>query len=184
MSNSQYHKLVGQNMWKMDDIEPITYKKYIDKWDVDVEYPFKITQQHVEEYTDAHKEKLEALTDREKMLMKMNLNSFYGAYGGITPSSTNMFYGGGATFNHPGGGLGLKSLYYRSSIGKAKQSRTVPHEETAICIQKEYLIEHFEHKLSKTSIKKKEEVKTLTNIVTMYKNEVLIYMNDFPERFI
>jgi len=180
MSSKLYSKLFTQNNWNLDDIPSTTYRRYIDKWDVSGEYPFKITQQFTEEYTEEHLDHLSKMSDKEKMLLKMNMNAMYGMFGGITPTSSNMYYssaGGSVGFNH----TGLKSLYYKN--GKAQESRTVPHEETAVCIQKENLIKHFKHKLTKTS-KKKNEFQSLTNIIEMYQNEIAIYMEDFPERFI
>jgi len=166
MSTTLYNNLFKQqNMWNMDNIPATTYKVYIDKWDISGEYPFEITRQYTEEYTEEYLQQLVDLTDKEKMIKKIYTNSYYGAYGDRSSFSYT----------------GIKSLYYQN--GKVQPQVNVPHEETALCIQKQYLVDHFKHKLTKTS-KKKPEFETLTKIVEMYEAEIEIYMNDYPERFI
>lgn len=156
-----YQKLFGQKMWKLNGIESTMHTVLLDKWDVSGTYPFKITQQETQESTYEYKAALANLSISEKAMLKINMAT---SYGGI--------YTG-------------KSIYYGSKkVGTEREKQTVPHEETAVCIQKAYLVSHFEHKLSKTSKKKKEEYNNLNKIIELYKSEIMIYMDEFPERFV
>ncbi len=190
MSGSRIYPMSGKkintpvspsNSWFKDDITPTTRKQFIDKWEVCGVYPFKIEQQHEMVWTDEHKAEMAALTPQEKAFMKMQMNSMYG----MMPT----WVAGGAYINHPGGSIGIdmnpiKTRYYMASNGTAHKEVIVPHEGTANCIQKQRLVAHFEHKISKTSKKKKTEIEKLTKIIEMHQGEIDIYIDEFPERFI
>lgn len=192
VSHSNYRKVaIDQGVGWMKQDYKMTEIVMLDKWDVSGEYPFAITRQSEEVYTEEYKAQLASLTPQEKSMMKMNLNAMYGmgglGMGGSGISSNYYMTPGGGSLNHPGvsmGYSGLKEQYYGISGAKAYSSATVPHEGTANCIQQERLVSHFRHKVSKTSSKKKNEIDNLNKIIDMHQAEIDIYVDEFPERFI
>lgn len=74
------------------------------------------------------------------------------------------------------------NIYYEGTSHNQKSSSKIyREEETAETIQKQKLLKHFKHKLSKTSSKKKE-YSDLSKIIDMYQVEIEEYIDTYPER--
>jgi hypothetical protein len=189
MSNNLIHlntpTVSYDTAWQTENIEPTTRKEYIDQWEIGGEYPFTIEQQYKTVWTDEYKAKMDSLTPQEKAFMKMNMNAMYGA---------TTWLSNGGYIQYPNNSIGLnlnsvnpiKSMYYMNSRRSSKcyDEVIVPHEGTAICIQKERLVAHFKHKISKTSKKKKFEIENLNKIIEGHQKYINSYIDEFPERFI
>ena len=155
------------------------YKKVPkDEWWIEREFPYKINQCYDEVLKDDIVKEMYSIPGNAWMSSmitaqaRMSLNSMYGAYGASN---------GGISSNHMST---LTSMYYRSDRAEEKQIVYYKELETAECFQKQLLTSHYKHKLTKLSKKKKDEVKTLTTIINVFKEEIELYMDEYPERFI
>ncbi len=173
-----------ESMWHPSDIGTMYEKQPIDEWEVSNVYPFSITQHYEEVYTAEYQAQLDAMTDQQKQIMDMNIkmtmNSMYGYGSGISTnyySSKNIYYSksGGVGINHPG---------VSTNLCKELTIREFKFEGRAECHQKQLLIDHFTHKIKKTSKKKKTEISNLKKIIEIHQAYIDDYMDEFPERFI
>ncbi len=164
-SGTGYYKKAN-NYWQP---EKIYIKVPVDEWWVESKYPFEIIQNHEEVLSEEAENDIKEMKEKTpgtyrmmQHMHSMNINAVYGAYGGR----------GGMTFNHPG------MSYYMSS------NKIYKYLGCAETRQKELLVEHYNHKLTKLSKKKKAEVETLTNIVKKFNLEIDEYIDTYPERYV
>jgi len=166
MSNN-YLLNIKKNNWTSDNHIKKVEKVPIDEWWIEREYPFEIKQRYMLVQPDGPEPAMNSTPG-------ISQNSTHGSYGS-TSIDTIMLY----------------DLRNSSDINEHQTNKAVvkywstifKHLESAECARKEMLIEHYTHKLSKTS-KKKDEFKILTDIVTKLKKDVCAYMDKYPERCI
>ena len=157
--------MFSNNMYGINEMYE---KRLIDLWEVDGVYPYTITQQYKQVFTEEYRLKVESMTPREKRIMTMQMNTIYGITGGI------------------------RSMYYSTSMGVGVSNlcqEVIPNqmfkfEDRAECHQKQLLVAHFTHKIKKTSKKKKQEIENLEKIIAIHQEIVDKQMDEYPERFI
>ena len=148
------------NYWYSDNY----YKEVlVDEWLVAKEFPFAPKQQKqtrlsedISEYLNILKKDTSLSASIMKQAIKSNLNSMYGTYGTSRVWETIELY----------------------------EDKVHKFLESAECRQKELLVDHYNHKISKMSPKKKEEIETLKKVVKKLNLEINEYIDAYPERYL
>lgn len=148
--------------------------EYLYEWTVSSNYPFEVNRET--------KTKFDPYSIQEKM----NINAFYGAY------NTNSYYNSRSEKSYYN--YNYEKLRWRymtnanTNVDTDKCSKTYKEEDTALCVQKELLIEHYSLKIKKLSKSKKKgartKIKEMQEIIDKLTKEVNEYLDAYPERFI